>query len=48
MAGAVLGFFIVGALSVIVGARQIYPPAAWIVFGLFCLFLAAWPIFRRT
>lgn len=47
MEAVIVGFFVLGAVSMIHGAQLIYPPAAWVVFSVFCLFLAAWPIARR-
>lgn len=45
---AAAAFFLIGAASVLYGVAHIYGPAAWIVFGLFSLFLALWPFVRRS
>lgn len=42
-----LVFFIVGAGAVVRGAALVSAAAGWIVFGLFCLTIALWPVLRR-
>lgn len=41
-----LTFFLVGAVAVIYGVALFSPAMAWIVFGLLCLAIAAWPVLR--
>lgn len=42
-----VAFFILGAAAVVYGVALISSAAAWIVFGLFCLTIALWPVLRR-
>lgn len=42
-----LAFFLVGAAAVVYGVAKVSAAAAWIVFGLFCLAIALWPVLRR-
>lgn len=41
------GAYVLGAACVVLGARQMYPPAGWITFGGFLLLLALLPKVRR-
>lgn len=40
-------FFLLGVAAVVYGVALVSPPAAWVVFGLFCLAIALWPVLRR-
>lgn len=46
MVGAMVVFFVIGIAALVRGVALLSVPAAWMVSGVICLGLAAWPLVR--